>query len=90
MKVKVAEAMSYNLPIVTTSHGKIGYKIVDRETGFIADNPNDFAEKIREYWTMTPEKKDEFLDKEWNLYRENYSLEAICAMTQKLLENQGD
>ena len=39
---------------------------------------------------MTPEKKDEFLDKEWNLYRENYSLEAICAMTQKLLENQGD
>ena len=90
MKVKVAEAMSYNLPVVTTSHGKIGYKIVDHETGFIADNPSDFAEKIREYWAMTPEKKDKFLDKEWNLYRENYSLEAICAMTQKLLENQGD
>ena len=29
MKVKVAEAMSYNLPVVTTSHGKIGYKIID-------------------------------------------------------------
>lgn len=87
MKVKIAEAMSYNLPIVTTSHGKIGYKIVDHETGFISDDSNGFAERIREYWTMSPEKKYQFLDREWNLYKENYSLEAICKMVESLLEN---
>ena len=87
MKVKIAEAMSYNLPIVTTLHGKIGYKIVDHETGFIADNPKGFSERIREYWAMSLEEKDEFLNREWDLYKENYSLEAICDMIEKLLRN---
>lgn len=87
MKVKIAEAMSYNLPIVTTLHGKIGYKIVDHETGFIADNPKGFSERIREYWAMSLEEKDEFLNREWDLYKENYSLEAICDMIKKLLRN---
>lgn len=87
MKVKIAEAMSYNLPIVTTLHGKIGYKIVDHETGFIADNPKGFSERIREYWAMSLEEKDEFLNREWDLYKENYSFEAICDMIEKLLRN---
>lgn len=87
MKVKVAEAMSYNLPVVLTSHGNIGYKIIDYETGFIADKPEDFASRIRYYWNMSVEKKEEFLDKEWELYKDNYSLEAICNVVNKLLKN---
>lgn len=90
MKVKVAEAMSYNLPIVTTSHGKIGYKIVDHKNGFIADDPIGFAERIREYFEMSLEDKEIFLNDEWDLYKKNYSLEAIYAMIQKILEKQGD
>ena len=87
MKVKVAEAMSYNLPVVLTTHGNIGYKIIDYKTGFIADKPEDFASRIRYYWNMSVEKKEEFLDKEWELYKDNYSLEAICNVVNKLLKN---
>ena len=63
------------------------YKIIDYETGFIADKPEDFASRIRYYWNMSVEKKEEFLDKEWELYKDNYSLEAICNVVNKLLKN---
>ncbi len=86
MKVKIAEAMSYNLPVVTTSHGKIGYKIVNHKNGFISDTPDGFASGIREFYLMNQEERKQFLDEEWKLYEQNYSLEAICEVLQKVIE----
>lgn len=85
MKVKIAEAMSYNLPVVTTSHGKIGYTITDHKNGFISDTPEGFASGIREFYFMNPEEKVRFLDEEWKLYEQNYSLEAICEVLQNII-----
>lgn len=86
MKVKIAEAMSYNLPVITTSHGKIGYKIVNHINGFIFDTPDGFASGIREFYLMNQEERKQFLDEEWKLYEQNYSLEAICEVLQKVIE----
>lgn len=77
MKVKVAEAMSYGLPVVTTDHGNIGYNLKNHENGFIANTADEFAEAIREYYGMSDKQRCEFLDTAWNTYCERFSLTAI-------------
>jgi glycosyltransferase involved in cell wall biosynthesis len=46
MKGKIAEAMSYGLPVVTTTIGAEGMNLQDGEDTMIADTPEDFATKI--------------------------------------------
>ncbi|MDB2008590.1 glycosyltransferase family 4 protein [[Clostridium] symbiosum] len=84
MKVKIAEAMSYGLPIVTTVHGAIGYSLIDGENGFIADTTDDFVEAIKGYYSLHNDERKALLESEWKLYCEKYSLEAI----RKLLDRQ--
>ena len=45
-KGKIAKSMSNGLPVITTSIGAEGIGLIDEETALIADNANDFAEKI--------------------------------------------
>lgn len=86
MKVKIAEAMSYGLPIVTTKHGAIGYDLVDGENGFIADTPDEFAEAIRTYHSFTSDERKNLLTREWKIYCEKYSLEAIRNNCERLVK----
>ncbi len=46
VKVKVLEAMSYGIPVVTTSKGAEGLQARNREHFFIADSPEEFVESI--------------------------------------------
>ncbi len=46
MKGKIGEALSWSLPVVTTSVGAEGIKLVDGEQALIADEAAAFAEKI--------------------------------------------
>lgn len=87
MKVKIAEAMSYGLPIVTTKHGAIGYDLVDGENSFIADSPEKFTKAIRTYYAFEPDERKELLTREWKLYCEKYSVEAIRRLLVKQLIN---
>ncbi|WP_170841486.1 glycosyltransferase family 4 protein [[Clostridium] fimetarium] len=77
MKVKIAEAMSYGLPVVTTSHGVIGYAIENGVDGYVTDDPLAFAEAIKTYFNMNDDDRKKILENERKLYRDNYSLEAI-------------
>lgn len=77
MKVKVAEAMSYGLPVVTTDHGNIGYGLKDHENGFIANTADEFVEAIRDYYGMSEERRCEFLNRAWSTYCEQFSLTSI-------------
>lgn len=77
MKVKIAEAMSYGLPIVTTTHGAIGYDLINRQNCYISDTAEGFAEAIKEYISMNDETRIEFLRDEWNNYCDKFSLYAI-------------
>jgi glycosyltransferase involved in cell wall biosynthesis len=46
MKGKIGEAMAAGLPVVTTSIGAEGMKLVDGETALIRDHPAEFAAAI--------------------------------------------
>lgn len=46
MKGKIAEAMSYGLPVVTTAIGAEGMHLQDGVDALIADDARDFADKI--------------------------------------------
>lgn len=46
VKVKVLEAMSYGIPVITTSKGAEGLQARNREHFLIADTPEEFVESI--------------------------------------------
>jgi GT2 family glycosyltransferase/glycosyltransferase involved in cell wall biosynthesis len=46
MKGKVGEALSWGLPVVTTSIGAEGMDLQDGETAMVADDPKVFARKV--------------------------------------------
>jgi len=50
MKGKIGDALSYGIPVVTTSIGAEGLGINDREQALIIDAPETFAEKISELY----------------------------------------
>lgn len=89
MKVKIAEAMSYGLPVVTTSHGAIGYAIQDHINAYIADAEEDFANAIRDYYGLNEEHRKSLLENSWKLYVNRYSLSAIRNLCQDIIESLG-
>ncbi len=50
MKGKIGQALSYGLPVVTTSVGAEGMKLKDGEHVLIADDPKTFARKVVELY----------------------------------------
>lgn len=86
MKVKIAEAMSYGLPVVTTTYGIIGYDVVDRANCYIAETAEEFTEAIKDYYYMTELERKEFLENTWELYVSKYSLEAIKLMVEEIIK----
>lgn len=47
---KIGEALSYGLPVVTTSIGAEGLGLVQAEHAMIADDPQEFAERVLEIY----------------------------------------
>ncbi len=88
MKGKIGHAMSHGLPLVTTSIGAEGMKIVDGETALVADDADTFAAAVVRLY------EDELL---WSRLaresvrhvQENFSHEAICAHLRALLALPG-
>ena len=87
MKVKIAEAMSYGLPIVTTSYGRIGYEMPQGASFYIADNAEEFASKISKYICMEPNERKAGLELMWNTYISKYSEEAIQQRYKSLIND---
>ncbi|HOP79774.1 MAG TPA: glycosyltransferase, partial [Armatimonadota bacterium] len=85
MKGKVGEALSWGLPVVTTSIGAEGMSLVHEQDALIADDPKSFAEQIIRLY------KDREL---WNRLSENgkarvaqWSPEAVKSHLDKLLDD---
>jgi len=72
MKVKIAEAMSYCKPVITTSYGAIGYDIQHGVNGFIADDAKTFAKSMTEYILMSPNEKEKIMCSAKALFSEKY------------------
>lgn len=62
VKGKIAQALAFGLPVVTTSIGAEGMHLTDKEHALIADDPEDFAKKLvrlhtqKEIWDYLSEK----------------------------------
>ncbi len=86
MKVKIAEALSYALPVITTNHGNIGYDLVDHETGFIANTAQEFISDIQFYYGLSDEERAVFLQNSWKNYTEKFSLNAAVQRCDKIIK----
>jgi len=72
MKGKVGEALSWGLPVVTTSIGAEGMGLVDGHDAMIADDPVEFSEKVaRLYndaglWTILSSNGRHTVESQWS------------------------
>lgn len=86
MKVKIAEAMSYGLPVVTTSHGAIGYNLKNNINIYVADEKKEFVNAIQKYFYMSVSERRIFLESELSIYKKFYSLDAIECICKKIIK----
>jgi glycosyltransferase involved in cell wall biosynthesis len=92
MKVKVAEAMSYGLPIVGTSHAFIGYFIDNGRTGYCANSAKEFKRSLEVCGNLSAEKKLKIKNNVFNHFLENYSTTSSQKKFNNIVEelrNQG-
>jgi glycosyltransferase involved in cell wall biosynthesis len=87
MKVKVAEALSYGLPVIGTSHALTGYKITDRESGYRADCADDFIIALEHYAGLSVEGKNLMKKKAYQLFIDEHSIEISKKSFQKIIRD---
>lgn len=86
MKGKIGEALSWGLPVVTTSIGAEGMGLIDGIHVFIADDANQFANRVvalykdRELWNRLSENGKRHIN-------ENFSPEVITKEIEKIFLN---
>ncbi len=83
MRMKIIEAMALSMPIITTSVGVEGIKLIDKESCLIADEPKDFAEAIN-YLVTHPEKCQSLGERANNVFRQYYSIEVLSGIRNKV------
>ena len=72
MKGKIGEALSWGIPVVTTTIGAEGMHLKDNENAMIADNPDDFADKVIELynnqdkWEKLSRNGKKLVDENWS------------------------
>lgn len=86
MKVKVAEAMSYGLPIVGTSHAFIGYNIENGRTGYCANSAKEFKKSLEVCGNLSVENKIELKNNVFNHFLENYSMTSSQYKFSNIIE----
>ncbi|GAB6066978.1 hypothetical protein JCM13664_02960 [Methylothermus subterraneus] len=86
MKGKVGEAMSFGLPVVTTSFGAEGFGFTPGEHVLIGDNADDFASKV--LMLLHDQQLYEYVRKKgWEFIKSNYSTEAVKQRTFNIFES---
>lgn len=85
MKVKVAEALSFGLPVVGTSHAFEGYDITDGLNSYRADDVEQFIRSIRKYYELNEESRAILRRNSYELFRRNYSQSYSDQAFQQIL-----
>jgi len=85
MKVKVAEALSYGLPVIGTSHALTGYRITDLENGYRADDVAAFINALEHYTRLTVEDKQIMRGKSRQLFEDDHSMEISKKHFRRLI-----
>lgn len=89
MKVKVAEALSYGLPVVGTSHALKGYTIKQGIDSYESNTKEEFVSNIDAFFSLSEEDRIAMRHKAYQLYADRYSMKRSQAIwSQMLRENQ--
>ena len=75
-RLKIMEALAVKKPIVTTSIGCEGIDVVHGESILIADNPDEFADRVIELFE-NPKRANDLMDKGYELVKNLYRWESI-------------
>lgn len=86
MKVKVAEAMSYALPVVGTSHAFEGYAIQHGYNSYIADTIDSFEKSILDYYHLDEKQRYDMRLSSLQLFQSHYSLKRSADLFRKLID----
>lgn len=85
MKVKIAEALSYGKPVVTTDYGAIGYELISGVNSYIANDAETFAECIDCYVALSLQEKVQLSRSAKQLFNEKYEISATQKKLAKIL-----
>ncbi|MEA5135008.1 MAG: glycosyltransferase [Candidatus Fimivivens sp.] len=83
MKVKIAEALSYGLPIIGTNHAFIGYK--PNRSCIYADSKREFIEAIANYLDSHEGSSSNFKHIAYETFISSYSYESSYYMFEELV-----
>lgn len=87
MKVKIAEALSFGLPILGTSHSFIGYNIKNGINGFVTNDKKDFIDILQFMNTLPYKKYINLRKKIYRFYISNYSLDSSKKEFKRILDS---
>jgi glycosyltransferase involved in cell wall biosynthesis len=76
MKIKIIEALSYGLPVVTTEKGHAGFPSQSRTGAVIADSPEKFANCIHQFLT-DQDYYDQHKQYAQNFFYENFEKSVV-------------
>ena len=83
-KLKLTEAMSHGLPIVTTSVGASGMPLTDGQSALVADGPEGFTRALLRM-TGDAALAEKLAGESARVYREHYSRESIYERIDEML-----
>lgn len=87
MKVKIAEALMYGMPIIATKHAFIGYQIEERNSFIKCEIAEDFKKAIEYFANLSSEKYRECCRISRKLYEEKYSIDSSVAFYRNIIGN---
>lgn len=85
LRVKIIEAFSHGMPVVSTSTGAEGIQYTEGEDILIADSPEEFAEKMEKM--LDPELRVRISENCRKVYMRNHSVLAMGNRLNLLMEN---
>lgn len=76
MKVRIAQALSYGLPVVATDTALVGYSIMQGRHGYRANTNEEFVKSIETYRSLATRQQTVMRSDILELFREEYSIES--------------
>ncbi len=87
MKVKVAEALSYGIPVLGTHHALIGYNIKSGANSFEANTSQEFITAINNYFSLSELDMRKVKNQALELYQTHYSMMRSETLWKEILSN---
>lgn len=87
MRVKILEAMSKNIPVISTTIGCEGIEVEDGKSILIADDEFEFVQSINKIKSNNVYEKIRTNAKQ--IFESKYSIQALENMYAKVIENKG-